>query len=175
MPHGSRRVGVRKCVSSEGSSCEAHRGRRGIASPPSTSKARRRSSEKRRPGRTGSLRDDCRARDGSAVSWRRQSRSTSSRGANRTACLADALTHPTGRRHSARSMTAEDGADRKVMTPADEEVYPDGRRMGSLRCSQPGGNTDNVRHADDEVTSKRKHFRMPPTPAFQIQYEKIPR
>ena len=38
----------------------------------------------------------------------------------------------------------------------------------SLRCSQPAGNTGNVRHADDEVTSKRKHFRMHPSPAFQI-------
>ena len=37
-------------------------------------------------------RDDCRARNGSPVSWRRQSRSTSSRRANRTACVAETLT-----------------------------------------------------------------------------------
>ena len=47
MPHGSRRVGVRKCVRSEGSGCAASGGGSCIASPPATSKARRRSSEKR--------------------------------------------------------------------------------------------------------------------------------
>ena len=47
MPHGSRRVGVRRCVRSEGSGCAAGGGRSCIASPPSASKARRRSSEKR--------------------------------------------------------------------------------------------------------------------------------
>ena len=91
MPHGSRRVGVRRCVRSEGSSGAAGGGGSCIVSPPSTRKARRRSSEKREPGRTGPLRDDCRARNGSSVSWRRQSRSTSSRRENRTARVAETL------------------------------------------------------------------------------------
>jgi DNA-binding transcriptional LysR family regulator len=47
LPPGSRRVGVRKCVRSEGSGCAASGGGSCIASPPATSKARRRSSEKR--------------------------------------------------------------------------------------------------------------------------------
>jgi hypothetical protein len=43
------------------------------------------------PAELGPLRDDCRARNGSPVSWRRQSRSTSSRRANRTPCVAQRL------------------------------------------------------------------------------------
>jgi hypothetical protein len=47
MPLGSRRVGVRKRVRPEGGDDAATGSGRRIASPPSTRKARRRSSEKR--------------------------------------------------------------------------------------------------------------------------------
>ena len=78
-------------VRSEGNGCAAGGQRSCVASSPSTSKAGRRSSEKRRPSRTGPLRDDCGARNGSPGSRRRQSRSTSSSRANRTARVAESV------------------------------------------------------------------------------------
>src|SRR6267378_1219302 len=94
MPCGPGCTGVRRCgrICSEGNSRAPHRSQSCVASPPSASKAGRRSSVKRRPSRTIPLRDDCAARNGGSGSRRRQSRSTTSSRANRTACVADSLT-----------------------------------------------------------------------------------
>ena len=90
MPHGSRCVGLR----SESARKKWLRGGWWLklhcvaAFNEQSAKAILRKSQ---PSRTGPLRDDCLARNGSPVSWRRHSGSTSSRRANRDSCVAERL------------------------------------------------------------------------------------
>src|ERR1700719_2145372 len=94
-------------ICSEGNSRAPRRSQSCVASPPSASKAGRRSSAERRPSRTIQLCDDCAARNGRPSSRWSQSGSTTASCGYRTACVAETLAR---RRESSSSFAALTGS-----------------------------------------------------------------